>query len=165
MGSTNRVMILFTLSRGKKSLYELSKILSTDGRKKSSGTLVPIMRKLEEEGYVSKETSGRIRYYSLTEKGKKHVGKLKRLSGEIRKGFLRAFLRQEILITETRKRELLLSSDFVKRLEIIYDMLGGELTELISVIFNMALKEDYESIEETKVKLSALVEEVGNGVQ
>jgi DNA-binding PadR family transcriptional regulator len=165
MGSTNRVMILFTLSRGKKSLYELSKILSTDGRKKSSGTLVPIMRKLEEEGYVSKETSGRIRYYSLTEKGKKHVGKLKRLSGEIRKGFLKAFLRQEILITETRKRELLLSSDFVKRLEIIYDMLGDELTELISVIFNMALKEDYESIEETKVKLRALVEEVGNGVQ
>ena len=165
MGSTNRVMILFTLSRGKKSLYELSKILSTDGRKKSSGTLVPIMRKLEEEGYVSKETSGRIRYYSLTEKGKKHVGKLKRLSGEIRKGFLKAFLRQEILITETRKRELLLSSDFVKRLEIIYDMLGDELTELISVIFNMALKEDYERIEETKVKLMALVEEVGNGVQ
>lgn len=165
MGSTNRVMILFTLSRGKKSLYELSKILSTDGRKKSSGTLVPIMRKLEEEGYVSKETSGRIRYYSLTEKGKKHVGKLKRLSGEIRKGFLKAFLRQEILITETRKRELLLSSDFVKRLEIIYDMLGDELTELISVIFNMALKEDYERIEETKVKLRALVEEVGNGVQ
>ena len=165
MGSTNRVMILFTLSRGKKSLYELSKILSTDGRKKSSGTLVPIMRKLEEEGYVSKETSGRIRYYSLTEKGKKHVGKLKRLSGEIRKGFLKAFLRQEILITETRKRELLLSSDFVKRLEIIYDMLGDELTELISVIFNMALKEDYESIEEPKVKLRALVEEVGNGVQ
>ena len=165
MGSTNRVMILFTLSRGKKSLYELSKILSTDGRKKSSGTLVPIMRKLEEEGYVSKETSGRIRYYSLTEKGKKHVGKLKRLSGEIRKGFLKAFLRQEILITETRKRELLLSSDFVKRLEIIYDMLGDELTELISVIFNMALKEDYGRIEETKVKLRALVEEVGNGVQ
>ncbi len=165
MVSTNRVMILFTLSRGKKSLYELSKILSTDGRKKSSGTLVPIMRKLEDEGYVLKETSGRIRYYSLTGKGKKHVGKLKRLSGEIRKGFLKAFMRQEILITETRKRELLLSPDFVKRLEITYEMLGEELTELISVIFNMALKEDYEGIEETKAKLRTVIEEVGNGIQ
>ncbi|MCL6002945.1 MAG: PadR family transcriptional regulator [Candidatus Thermoplasmatota archaeon] len=165
MASTNRVAILFTLSRGKRSLYELSKILATDGRKKSSGTLLPIMRKLEEEGYVSKETAGRIRYYSLTERGKKHVGKLKSLSGEIRKGFLRAFMRQEILITETRKRELLLSPDFVKRLQMTYEMLGDELIELISVIFNMALREDYALIDETKVKLKNLIAEVRNGVQ
>ena len=164
MDSTNRVMVLFTLSRGKKSLYELSKILSTGDKKKSSGTLIPIMRRLEEEDYVSKETAGRIRYYSLTKKGKKHVGKLKRLSGEIKKGFLNAFVRQEILITETKRRELLLSPDFVKRLEMIYEMVGDELTELISVVFNMALKEDYERIEQTKEKLRALIEGVGNGV-
>lgn len=165
MTSTNRLIILFTLSRGKKSLYELSKILSHDGKRKSSGTLVPIVRKLEEEGYVSKETSGRIRYYSLTEAGRKHVSKLKGLSGEIRKGFLKAFMRDQILITETRKRELLLSAEFVKKLEITYDILGDELTGLISAIFNMALREDYDSIYGTKEKLRHLKEEVKNGIQ
>jgi DNA-binding PadR family transcriptional regulator len=165
MPSVNRIVILFTLSRGKKSLYELSKILATDGKKKSSGTLVPIMRKLEKEGYVSKETTGRIRYYSLTVKGKKHVGKLKRLSGDIKKGFLRAFVRQEILVTETRKRELLLSPDFVRRLERTYEMLGDELTELISVIFNVALGEDDALITRTKAKLKDLISEVERGIQ
>lgn len=165
MLSTNRIVVLFTLSRGKKSLYELSKILATDGKKKSSGTLIPIMRRLEKEGYVSKQTKGRIRYYSLTVKGKRHVGKLKRLSGEIRKGFLRAFVRQEILITETRRGELLLSPDFLKRLETTYEMLGDELVDLISVIFNVALKEDYDLINRTKEKLKGLVEEVQNGIQ
>ncbi len=165
MTSSNRIMILFTLARGKKSLYELSKLLSSDGRKKSSGTLLPIMRKLEEEGYVSKESSGRVRYYSLTLKGRKHVEKLKRLSGEIRRGFLRAFMRQEFLVSETKKRELLLSPDFVKRLEITYEKLGDELIELITEIFNMALEEDYGRIDKTKEKLKLLIGEVKHGVQ
>ncbi|MEM0134441.1 MAG: PadR family transcriptional regulator [Thermoplasmatales archaeon] len=165
MTSTNRIMILFTLSRGKKSLYELSKLLSSNGRKKSSGTLVPIMKKLEEEGYVSKEKSGRIRYYSLTVMGRKHVGKLKRLSGEIRRGFLTAFLRQEILVSETRKRELLLSPDFVRKIEIIYEQLGDELIELISQIFNMAIEGDYKKINETKRKLQRMLGEVRYAVQ
>ncbi|MGC8561999.1 MAG: helix-turn-helix transcriptional regulator [Thermoplasmata archaeon] len=165
MTSSNRMMVLFTLSTGKKSLYQLSKLLSSDGRNKSSGTLVPIMRKLEEEGYVSKESSGRVRYYALTSKGRKHVGKLKRLSGEIRKGFLTAFLRQEMLISETKSRELLLSPDFVKRLEIIYEKIGDELIELITEIFNMAFEEDYERISQTKKKLKTLIGEVRHGVQ
>lgn len=164
MPSTNRLVILFTLSRGKKSLYELSKILSTNGKRKSSGTLIPLIRKLEEGGYVTSETSGRRRYYSLTGKGRKHLGKLKRLSGEIRKGILKAFMRDQILITETRKRELLLSPDFVRRLENTYDILGNELTELVSSIFNRALREDYEGVHEIKDRLRNLIEEIRNGL-
>ncbi|MEM0135638.1 MAG: helix-turn-helix transcriptional regulator [Thermoplasmatales archaeon] len=165
MPSTNRIMILFTLSQGRKSLYELSKLLSSNGRKKSSGTLVPIMRKLEAEGYVSKERSGRVRYYSLTETGRKHVGKLKKLRGEIRRGFLASFLRQEILVSETRKKELLLSPDFVKQIEIVYEQLGDEIIELISGALNMAIEGNYYGLSETKMKLRGILGEINNAVQ
>ncbi len=158
-------MVLLTLSRGKKSLYELSKILSTDGRKKSSGTLLPIMRRLEKEGYVKKDRSGRIRYYSLTESGRKHTARLRKLSGQIRRTFLKSFMKQEVLMSETKKGELLLSPEFVERLEVVYETLGEELTELISLIMKVTIKGDVDCIERTKDKLRKFIGEVRDGVQ
>lgn len=165
MSSSNRIMILFILSRGKRGLYELSKMLSNDGKRISSGTLVPIMRGLEKDDYVSQEVVGRVRYYLLAPNGRTYIRNLKRLRSEIKKRFLKGFIRNEIVLTDFMGDEALLSQEFVDKIEKIYDITGNDLVDLISTIFKHAMLGNYEVVKSSKDSIRKAIGEIGNGVQ
>ena len=65
-----KMFVLKLLQEGQKSGYELMEEISERvGKRPSSGSLYPLLRKMHSEGLVKYRTKGRKKYYHLTKKG------------------------------------------------------------------------------------------------
>jgi len=159
MTSFNRVKIIFILSKGDRNSYQLSKMLSAQDRRMSSGTLFPILRDLEKEGFVVVKRNNGKKFYSLTEKGKNYVAALENLRDNLRKKLMEAYLRDHILIYERDDYSLLLSKDFVNHISELSDIIGNELTGLLSLLIALISKGDRDAVLRIREKIIDIMEE------
>ncbi|MGC8546524.1 MAG: PadR family transcriptional regulator [Thermoplasmata archaeon] len=159
MTSFNRVKIIFILSKGDRNSYQLSKMLSAQDRRMSSGTLFPILRDLENEGFVVVKRNNGRKFYSLTEKGKNYVAALENLRDNLRKKLMEAYLRDHILIYERDDYSLLLSKDFVNHISELSDIIGNELTGLLSLLITLISKGDRDAVLRIREKIIDMMEE------
>jgi len=159
MTSFNRVRIIFILSRGDRNSYQLSKILSTHDRRMSSGTLFPILRDLEKDGFVIVKRNNGRKLYSLTEKGKNYVNTLENLRDNLRKKLMESYLRDHILIYERDDYSLLLSKDFVNNISELSDIIGNEVTDLLSLLITLISRGDRDAVLRIKEELKDIMEE------
>ena len=159
MTSFNRVKIIFILSKGDRNSYQLSKMLSAQDRRMSSGTLFPILRDLEKEGFVVVKRNNGKKFYSLTEKGKNYVAALENLRDNLRKKLMEAYLRDHILIYERDDYSLLLSKNFVNHISELSDIIGNELTGLLSLLIALISKGDRDAVLRIREKIIDIMEE------
>ncbi|MGC8655950.1 MAG: PadR family transcriptional regulator [Thermoplasmata archaeon] len=159
MTSFNRIKIIFILSKGDRNSYQLSKMLSAQDRRMSSGTLFPILRDLENEGFVVVNRNNGRKFYSLTEKGKNYVAALENLRDNLRKKLMEAYLRDHILIYERDDYSLLLSKDFVNHISELSDIIGNELTGLLSLLITLISKGDRDAVLRIREKIIDMMEE------
>jgi len=69
-----RISILKLLLEGEKTGYSLMSELNKElGKKPSSGTIYPMLKKLNDEGLVKYKSNGQKKEYSLTIKGKNSI--------------------------------------------------------------------------------------------
>jgi len=72
-------IVLYSLSKGKKSGYALMKqIGSSTGSKPSPGSMYPLLTTLRKRNFVSMQASANKKIYSLTAKGKKAFLKMEK---------------------------------------------------------------------------------------
>lgn len=65
-----KTISLFLISEKKRTGYDLiSELEQYSGKRPSTGTIYPMLDKLEKEGNVIKVTNGRRNYFTLTKKG------------------------------------------------------------------------------------------------
>ncbi|MGB9756439.1 MAG: PadR family transcriptional regulator [Candidatus Bathyarchaeales archaeon] len=93
MRGLEKPLILWLISQGPKHGYELIKEFKRlTGQKLKPGALYPLLYRLEDEGFVASEwiKKGRrdLKYYSLTEKGKDLLMKVRSLFGESIRGII-----------------------------------------------------------------------------
>jgi len=56
--------------------------------KPSPGSVYPMLKKMENDGFIKKSQEGRKKIYVITEKGKEHIRKFSEISEEIREKFM-----------------------------------------------------------------------------
>ncbi len=159
MTSLNRVKILFILSKGERNSYQLSKMLSAQDRRMSSGTLFPILRDLEIDGFIMIKNNGGRKMYSLTQKGKNYVDTLENLRDSLRKKLMESYLRDHILIYEKDDYSLLLSKDFVNNISELSDIIGDEVTGLLSLLISLISNGNKDAVLRIKEKIIDIMEE------
>ncbi|WP_297215321.1 PadR family transcriptional regulator [Thermoplasma sp.] len=81
------VKALILLSKKPYTLYQMSKEISNEGPV-SHGTLMPMIRKLLQQGFIKFETSGREKIYTLTEKGVKFVESLSEIEQQLKQNLI-----------------------------------------------------------------------------
>ena len=73
-----KMLMLHVMSEGEASGYDLmKKVESLTGKKPSTGSIYPLLKKMEREGWISGRTEDGKTCYSLTETGKEHVAQIK----------------------------------------------------------------------------------------
>ncbi|ALL01807.1 Transcriptional regulator, PadR family [Pyrodictium delaneyi] len=137
-----RYMILLLLAEGPKTGYELIKrmksLLAEVGGGASPGTVYPVLRDLEEEGYIesSEEPHGarQRKVYRITEKGVEQLLRMINKGLYIVEATIRLHLAAARNLAQTPRPELLpLVEEIVGRLARI-EVLTGELLELLQRI-------------------------------
>jgi DNA-binding PadR family transcriptional regulator len=78
-----KMLMLHIMTAGEVSGYDLiKKVESVTGKKPSTGSIYPLLKKMESEGWISGRTEDGKTYYSLTEAGKEHVAQIKEAKHE-----------------------------------------------------------------------------------
>lgn len=163
MTSLNRIKIIFILSKGDLNSYQLSKILSTSDRRMSSGTLFPILKDLENEGFIFMRIEGGKKLYSLTEKGKQYVDTLENLRETFRSKMMESYLRNHIVFYDRDDYSILLSKEFVNSISELSDTVGEEIADLFTLLLNKIAKGDREAVLKIRDEIRKIVE-VENGI-
>lgn len=91
---------LFIISLKPMSGYELSRKLKWDGSMVSGGTIRPLLKSLEKQGFITYDTRGRAKVYRLTQKGERYVSNLRLFRETMREKMLRASMGRDILFPE-----------------------------------------------------------------
>jgi len=142
-----RYMILLLLAEGPKTGYELIKrmknLLAEVGGGASPGTVYPILRDLEEEGYIesSEEPHGarQRKVYRITEKGVEQLLRMIDKGLYIVEATIRLHLAAARNLAQAPRPELLpLVEEIVGRLARI-EVLTGELLELLQRILQRSI--------------------------
>ncbi|MEM0141611.1 MAG: winged helix-turn-helix domain-containing protein [Thermoplasmatales archaeon] len=154
-----KLIVLFLLSNRKITLYELSALLGRDGKRMSSGTLLPIMRKLEEAGYVVHNAEGRHIYYSLSEEGVLHLEEIRSFMEDVKQNFVRSFIRDQLIVNQSGDLGPILDQKFLQRVENLYQAIGNDLVDFISAVFLCAAKGN-ETMLFAKEKIRDVTEEI-----
>ena len=142
-----RYMILLLLAEGPKTGYELIKrmksLLAEVGGGASPGTVYPVLRDLEEEGYIesSEEPHGarQRKVYRITEKGVEQLLRMINKGLYIVEATIRLHLAAARNLAQAPRPELLpLVEEIVGRLARI-EVLTGELLELLQRILQRSI--------------------------
>lgn len=134
MSSRNHsINILFLLSLGRGlTVYDLSKLLGSSGRKVSNGALIPILLKLTDLGYVSHRQEGRRKIYSLTAKGRKYVASVRKIRERLKENAL-----SMIVSGNAVQLGLLKSVDDMSVLESVLDRTGEGILRFLAAAFRL----------------------------
>ncbi|AET64171.1 Putative Tungsten formylmethanofuran dehydrogenase, subunit E [Methanothrix harundinacea 6Ac] len=93
-----KMMTLHFMKEGEVSGYDImKKVESLTGEKPSTGSVYPLLKKMEREGWISGRTKDGKTCYSLTEVGKEHVAQIK----EAKCGFIKNIYQSIALANET----------------------------------------------------------------
>ncbi|MCL4345223.1 MAG: PadR family transcriptional regulator [Candidatus Thermoplasmatota archaeon] len=91
---------LFIISLKPMSGYELSRKLKWDGSMVSGGTIRPLLKSLEKQGFITYDTRGRAKVYRLTPKGERYVSNLRLFRETMREKMLKASMGRDILFPD-----------------------------------------------------------------
>ncbi len=163
MTSHYRIPIIHILRNGKRSLYELSKLLAFDGKRMSNGTLVPILREMEAEGLITQEADGRKKYYHLTEKGVELHLSLEKVKKSLSAHLMNASVRYELMDRSEETSAFWTRPDFLGSVEKAQRILGEDWAALIVYIIRLATDGDDEGLIKLKRGIRELLEEGRNG--
>lgn len=163
MTSFNRIKVIFILSRGDRNAYQLSKMLSTQEKRLSSGTLFPVLRELENKGFIFMKMENGRKLYSLTEKGKEYVNTLENLRESLRKKLMESYLRDHIVFYEEDDYSLLLSKEFVNSISELNDIMGEEITNLLTLLLTKISRGERGSVERIRDEIRKIIGEE-NGI-
>jgi formylmethanofuran dehydrogenase subunit E len=93
-----KMMMLHVMTEGEASGYDIMKAVeSLTGKKPSTGSIYPLLKKMEREGWISGRTEDAKTFYSLTEVGREHVAQIK----EAKCGFINNIYQSIALANET----------------------------------------------------------------
>lgn len=93
-----KMLMLHVMAEGEASGYDImKKVESLSGKKPSTGSVYPLLKKMEREGWISGRTEDGKTFYRLTEVGREHVAQIK----EARHGFIRNIYQSIALANET----------------------------------------------------------------
>jgi formylmethanofuran dehydrogenase subunit E len=78
-----KMLMLHIMTEGEVSGYDLiKKVEAVTGKKPSTGSIYPLLKKMEREGWISGRFEDGKTYYSLTEAGKGHIAQIKEAKHE-----------------------------------------------------------------------------------
>ena len=93
-----KMLMLHVMAEGEASGYDImKKVESLTGEKPSTGSVYPLLKKMEREGWISGRTEDGKTCYRLTEVGKEHVAQIK----EAKCGFIKNIYQSIALANET----------------------------------------------------------------
>jgi formylmethanofuran dehydrogenase subunit E len=93
-----KMLMLHIMKDGEASGYDImKKVEAITGKKPSTGSIYPLLKKMEREGWISGREEDDKTYYSLTEVGKKHLVLIK----EAKLDFIKKLHRSIAMASET----------------------------------------------------------------
>lgn len=93
-----KMIMLHIMKDGEASGYDIiKKVESITGKKPSTGSIYPILKKMEREGWISGSLEDGKTYYSLTDIGREHVAHIK----EVKHEFVKKLHQSIALASET----------------------------------------------------------------
>jgi formylmethanofuran dehydrogenase subunit E len=93
-----KMMMLHFMKEGEVSGYDImKKVESLTGKKPSTGSIYPLLKKMEREGWITGRTKDGKTCYSLTEVGQGHIAQIK----EAKCGFIKNIYQSIALANET----------------------------------------------------------------
>ncbi len=93
-----KMLMLHIMADGEASGYDIMKKAETlTGEKPSTGSVYPLLKKMEREGWISGRTEDGKTFYRLTEVGREHVAQIK----EAKYGFIKNIYQSIALANET----------------------------------------------------------------
>lgn len=93
-----KMLMLHVMTEGEASGYDIiKKVESLTGKKPSTGSIYPLLKKMEREGWISGRAEDGKTYYSLTEIGKEHTAQIK----ETKHDFIKNIYQSIVLANET----------------------------------------------------------------
>jgi len=73
-----KMLMLHVMTEGEASGYDIIKrVESLTGKKPSTGSIYPLLKRMEREGWISGRIEDGKTYYSLTDLGREHVARIK----------------------------------------------------------------------------------------
>jgi len=77
------MLMLHIMKEGEASGYDIiKKVESLTGKKPSTGSIYPLLKKMEQDGWISGRSEGGKTRYTLTEVGKEHASQIKEAKHE-----------------------------------------------------------------------------------
>jgi len=93
-----KMIMLHIMKDGEASGYDIiKKVEAITGKKPSTGSIYPILKKMEREGWISGRAEDGKTYYSLTDIGREHVDQIK----EVKHEFIKKLHQSIALASET----------------------------------------------------------------
>ena len=93
-----KMIMLHIMKDGEASGYDIiKKVEAITGKKPSTGSIYPLLKKMEREGWISGRAEDGKTYYSLTEAGKEHVAQI----NEVKHDFIKKLHQSIALASET----------------------------------------------------------------
>lgn len=101
-----KMLMLHIMIEGEVSGYDLiKKVEAITGEKPSTGSIYPLLKTMEREGWISGRSENGKTYYSLTGAGKGHISQIKEAKHE----FIKKILQSIALANETFENSDILS--------------------------------------------------------
>lgn len=101
MNTSYSLKILIALKDNELTLYDLSRVLGSYGKRVSSGSLIPALKKLENSGYIFSKVEGRYKRYKITEKGNKYLSSLSDVRDKIKEDLLENLTKQNLIASQS----------------------------------------------------------------
>ncbi len=148
MTGSYSIKILMALENNQLTLYKLSKILGSQGKRVSSGSLIPALKKLEKTGYIESSIKNRYKEYRLTDKGKTYLNSISDMRDKLRRDLLESLTKQDILNERSNDiHDLILNEELFLDIKNFIDTYGINLNYIITKSFILFRKGDHERIE------------------
>lgn len=133
---------LFILSLQPMSGYELARKLKWDGTMVSGGTIRPLLKSLEKNGFITFEMRGRAKVYRLTQKGERYVSNLRVFKETIREKMIAYSFNREILFPD-----ILTDIGDTKILNEAIEKMAKTIVKEVKIAFVMYKKGDIEGLD------------------
>ena len=147
------ILLLLDLGSGL-TAYDLSKVLGRFDRRVSNGTIVPVMNKFIELGYVTFRMEGRRKVYTITPSGKKYVASVRKIREGLKRSTLAGILGRNAVYLG-----LLASVDDMEVLERMLSHVDEGLTRFLGAAFRLEKEGNEEKVSEINRRLRLLAEE------
>ncbi len=136
MTGSYSIKILMALENNDLTLYRLSKILGSNGKRVSSGSLIPALKKLEKTGYIESINNNRYKEYRLTEKGRNYLNSISDVRDKLRRDLLESLTKQDLLNDKSNDiHDLIFNEDLFIDIKNFIDKYGLDLNYIITRSF------------------------------